>query len=138
MPRWTCPRCDRQFERANQAHECAPGVTVAELLSRHPAWVSEIYDGIIGHLRSLGPIHEDAVDVGIFLKSDRKIAEFRPLVRSAQFYLFLPDARDSARVVRHVRTGTDRFVHLIKLKSAADIDAELRSWLTESYDLNTD
>jgi hypothetical protein len=29
-------------------------------------------------------------------------------------------------------------VHLIKLTSAADIDAELRSWLTESYDLNTD
>jgi hypothetical protein len=138
MPRWTCPLCDRQFERANQSHDCAPGISAAELLSRHPAWVSEIYDRIISHLSSLGPIHEDAVDVGIFLKSDRKIAEFRPLVRSAQFYLFLPDARDNARVLRHVRTGADRFVHLIKLTSAADIDAELRSWLTESYDLNTD
>jgi uncharacterized protein DUF5655 len=138
MPRWTCPRCDRQFERANQAHDCAPGITVAELLSRHPAWVSEIYDRIIGHLSSLGPIHEDAVDVGIFLKSDRKIGEFRPLVRSARLYLFLPDARNSPLVQRSVRTGVDRTVHLIKLTSAADIDAELRSWLTESYDLNTD
>jgi len=26
------------------------------------------------HLISLGPVHEDAVNVGIFLKSDRKIA----------------------------------------------------------------
>jgi hypothetical protein len=138
MPRWTCPRCDRQFERANQAHDCAPGITVTELLSRHPAWVSEIYEPIISHLRSLGPIHEDAVDVGIFLKSDRKIAEFRPLVRSAQLYLFLPDARDAPRVQRSIRTGTDRMVHLIKLTSATDVDAELLRWLTESYDLNTD
>jgi hypothetical protein len=138
MPRWTCPRCDRQFERANQAHECAPGITVAELLARHPAWVSEIYDRIISHLTSLGPIHEDAVDVGIFLKSDRKIAEFRPRVRSAQLYLFLPAARESPPVQRSIRTGADRIVHLIKLTSAADIDAELRRWLTESYDMNTD
>jgi hypothetical protein len=138
MPRWTCPRCDRQFERANQAHDCAPGITVAELLSRHPAWVSEIYDRIISHLSSLGPIHEDAVDVGIFLKSDRKIAEFRPLVRSANLYLFLPDARDDPRSVRSVRTSADRFVHMIKLTSAAEVDAGMLSWLTESYDLNTD
>jgi hypothetical protein len=76
--------------------------------------------------------------VGIFLKSDRKIAEFRPLVRSAQLYLFLPDARDDPRVQRSIRTGVDRMVHLIKLTNAADVDAELQSWLTESYDLNTD
>jgi Domain of unknown function (DUF5655) len=111
---------------------------VAELLSRHPAWVSEIYDRIISHLSSLGPIHEDAVDVGIFLKSDRKIAEFRPLVRSANLYLFLPDARDDPRSVRSVRTSADRFVHMIKLTSAAEVDAGMLSWLTESYDLNTD
>jgi hypothetical protein len=54
MPRWTCPRCDREFERVNQSHECAPGITTTELLSRHPAWVGEIYDRIISHLRSLG------------------------------------------------------------------------------------
>jgi uncharacterized protein DUF5655 len=138
MPRWICPRCDRQFERANQAHDCAPGITVKELLSRHPAWVREIYQEIISHLRSLGPIHEDAVDVGIFLKSDRKIAEFRPKVRSAQLSLFLPDARDNPLVLRSVRTGADRIVHIIKLTSAEEVDDELLSWLTESYDLNTD
>jgi hypothetical protein len=34
-------------------------------------------------LGRLGPVHEDAVNVGIFLKNDRKIAEFRPRVRSS-------------------------------------------------------
>jgi hypothetical protein len=138
MPRWTCPLCDRQFERANQSHDCAPGISAAELLSRHPVWVSEIYDRIISHLRSLGPIHEDAVDVGIFLKSDRKIAEFRPLVRSARLNLFLPDVRDHPRVVRAVRVRADRFVHVIKLTRPEDVDDRLLSWLEESFDYHTD
>jgi hypothetical protein len=55
---------------------------VEALLARHPAWVADIYSAIIGPLGRLGPVHVDAVNVGIFLKSDRKIAEFRPRVRS--------------------------------------------------------
>ena len=55
-----------------------------------PAWVSEIYGAVIEHLSSLGPIHEDAVNVGIFLKSDSKIAEFRPRVRSVLLGLYFP------------------------------------------------
>ena len=100
MARWVCPRCDREFGGVNQAHVCAPGITVDELLGRHPDWVGEIYAVVIGHLQGLGPVHEDAVDVGIFLKGDRKIAEFRPLVRSVQLWLFLPDRREDPRITR--------------------------------------
>jgi len=93
---------------------------------------------MISHLASLGPIHEDAVDVGIFLKSDRKIGEFRPLVRSTQLWLFLPDERADPRVSRSVRTATGRYVHLIKITRADEVDDQLLGWLTESYDMNTD
>ena len=86
MTRWTCARCEREFGSVHQAHTCVPGITVEALLARHPAWVADIYRTLIGRLRSLGPVHEDAVNVGIFLKSDRKIAEFRPRVRSVQLF----------------------------------------------------
>ena len=36
MPRWTCPRCDREFGRANQAHTCVPGGTVADTFAGRP------------------------------------------------------------------------------------------------------
>ena len=83
-------------------------------------------------------MHEDAVDVGIFLKSDRKIAEFRPRVRSVQLWLFLPDRRDDPRITRSAATGADRFVHLIKLTAPEQVDAQVQEWLAESFDLNTD
>jgi hypothetical protein len=138
VPRWVCPRCDREFGRAGQSHVCVPGITPEELLSRHPGWVGEIYAAVIEHLRSLGPIHEDAVNVGIFLLSDHKLAEFRPRVRSVQLALCLPDRIESPRVSRIMRSGTDRFWHLIKLTGASQVDGELREWLDEAYLSNTE
>jgi Domain of unknown function (DUF5655) len=78
------------------------------------------------------------VEVGIFLKSDRTIAQFRPQVRSAQLWIFLPDPREDRRISRVVATGADRYVHLVKLTVPADVDEQVRAWLTESYDANTD
>jgi hypothetical protein len=138
VARWICPNCEREFGRVRQAHVCAPGITVQELLSRHPAWVAEIYTAVIDALRAAGPVHEDAVDVGIFLKSDRSIAQFRPQARSVQLWIFLPYPLENGRVSRVVATGIDRYVNLVKLTSPAEVDEKLRAWLTESYDANTD
>lgn len=138
MARWTCPNCEREFGAANQAHVCAPGISVEELLGRHPDWVTEIYDAVIGPLRTLGPVHEDAVDVGIFLKSDRKIAEFRPRVRSVLLSICLPSPRDDPRLMRVYPSGPDRYWHPVKLAGAEEVDEQLRAWLAESYDINTD
>ena len=34
--------------------------------------------------------------------------------------------------------AADRVVHMIKLTSPAQVDDQLREWLTEAYDFNTD
>jgi hypothetical protein len=107
-------------------------------LARHPPWVSEIYAAVIEHLSNLGPVHEDAVNVGIFLKSDRKIAEFRPRVRSVRLSLYLPYEMSDLRIARTLPAAADRIVHLFKLTSPAQIDDQLREWLAEAYNFNTD
>jgi hypothetical protein len=138
VARWRCPYCDREFASARQSHFCVPGITVNDLLNRHPRWVGEIYRAVIAHLSSLGPVHEDAVNVGIFLKSDRKIGEFRPRVRSVQLSLYLPYELTDARFARTLPTASDRIVHMINLTSADQVDDQLREWLSEAYDFNTD
>jgi Domain of unknown function (DUF5655) len=138
VTRWVCPNCEREFDAANQAHVCVPGITVNDLLARHPHWVSEVYQAIIDHLNSLGSVHEDAVNVGIFLKSDRKIAEFRPRVRSVQLGLYLSYELGDARIVRALPAASDRVIHLINLTSAQQVDDQLREWLSEAYGFNTD
>ncbi len=138
VARWTCPRCDRQFGSARQAHVCAPGVTVEQLLSRHPAWVGAVYAEVIAQLHTLGPVHEDAVDVGVFLKSDRTLAEFRPKVRSVQLWLLLPKAKSGPPVIRTTPVAADRVANVIGLTRPDQVDGLVRDWLSEAYDFATD
>jgi Domain of unknown function (DUF5655) len=138
VTRWVCPNCDREFASPNQAHVCVPGITVDDLLARHPRWVGEIYGAVIGHLKTLGPVHEDAVNVGIFLKSDRKIASFRPRVRSVLLSFFLPYELTDPRIARVLPVAAGRIAYMINLTSADQVDDQLQEWLTEAYDFNTD
>jgi hypothetical protein len=138
MTRWVCPNCEREFASANQAHVCVPGITVSDQLARHPGWVREIYGAVIDHLSSLGPVHEDAVNVGIFLKSDRKIAEFRPRVRSVLLSVYLPYELTDPRIARALPVASGRIAHMINLTSADEVDDQLREWLSEAYDFNSD
>ena len=115
-----------------------PGITVNDLLARHPDWVKQIYRLVIEHLSSLGPVHEDAVNIGIFLKSDRKIAEFRPRVRSVLLSIYLPYEMSDARIARTLPAAAGRVIHLITLTSPAQVDDQLREWLSAAFDFNTD
>jgi hypothetical protein len=134
MSRWTCPRCDREFERAHQAHVCVPGCTVEDTFAGRPPAQRAIYDAILAHLRSLGPVHVDAVSVGVFLKAQRKLAELRPMARSVSVGLFLPRLVDDPRIARRISVSADRTVHIVRLTVVDQLDDQLRGWLTEAYD----
>ena len=133
MARWTCPACEREFGRARQGHTCRPGGSVDETFEQAPAEQRAIYDAIVHHVRSIGPVHEDAVDVGVFLKSDRKLAEIRPHPRSLELALYLPFRVEGGRIRRVVSVGEGRHVHLLTLRQVGDVDEQVRDWLTLAF-----
>jgi hypothetical protein len=53
-------------------------------------------------------------------------------------HIVLPTIRDDPRVIRVMTSALDRHYHSIKLTSPEDVDDQVRSWLAEAYDLNTD
>ncbi len=137
MARWTCPRCDREFGRVHQSHTCLPGNSVDASFSAHPEQ-RPIYDAIVEYLAGMGPIHADAVSVGVFLKRDRKLAELRPRARWLSCSLYLVRAIDDARIARSLPVSAQRVANEVKLRSVADVDDQLRGWLAEAFDAATD
>lgn len=133
VPRWTCPRCDREFGRARQSHTCVPGGTVDAAFAGHLPRLRAVYDAIMGHLASLGPVHEDAVSVGVFLKRDRKLAEVRPRSRDVSLALYLPRPVRDPRIAKVYGPGGPRVVHMIVLREPGEVDEQLRGWLTEAF-----
>lgn len=134
MARWTCPECDREFGAARQPHTCVPGNTVDETFAGRPAAWRAVYDALLARLAGCGPVHEDAVKVGVFLLNERKFAEVRPMARSVKVYFFLPRRLDHPRLAGQLRVSADRVMHTVKLTSPADVDDELAGWLAEAYD----
>ena len=126
--RWTCPSCDREFGRARTSHVCVPGTTVESVFAGRPAYMLEVYQTILARLRESGPVHEDAVTVGVFLKARRKIAEVRPMVRGVKLHLFLP------RPVAGATQVTSESWWLQMTFRSADVDEGVLALLDEAYD----
>src|SRR5258705_11294463 len=138
MARWTCPRCDREFGRAHQSHTCVPGGTVEETFAGHPQSYVDAFNAILAHLSKLGPVHVDAVGVGVFLKSDRKLAEIRPMARGLAVWLMVSHSIPSPRISTTLRSSADRTASVIRIQGPSDVDDELCGWLTDAYDEATD
>lgn len=133
MARWSCPSCEREFDRARQAHVCAPGITVDLVFDGCPPWQRQAYEALVQPLRDLGDLHEDAVGVGVFLKRQRKLAEVRPLATMVRVAAFLPAEVPSPAVVRRMPLG-DRVLHVVNLRCPEDVDADLADLLLDAWE----
>ncbi|MFC7623871.1 DUF5655 domain-containing protein [Microlunatus sp. GCM10028923] len=133
MARWICPRCDREFAATGQGHSCVPGSTVEESLAPAAPWMRDCYAMIIEEVRQHGPVHEDAVRVGVFLKTERKLAEFRPRARTVRLTLYLPGQVEHPTLIS-AEPAAARVMHHFTLRSADDLDDELLGLVGLAYD----
>src|SRR3954471_22705769 len=134
VPGWICPDCGRQFGRAGQSHECAPAMTLEEYFSTGPPHERPVFDAVMRHLSSLGPVHVEPVSVGIFLKTPRKLAELRPMQRWVALSFSLRRRASHRTIVRKVMPYNGRFFHVANLTGPSDVDEALCDLLTEAYD----
>ena len=133
MAVWTCPECERRFGRRNQGHECAPAMTLEEYFSTGPERERPIFEAVMAHLDTVGPVHVEPVSVGIFLKRSRSFAQLRPMVRWVALSFALPRRLTSARIARRPESGGSRTWHVVNLRTADEVDDEVRDWLTEAF-----
>jgi hypothetical protein len=133
MAEWTCPDCGRLFARKGQGHACSPGMTVEEYFSTGPPWEQPIFERVMAHLETLGPVHADAVQVGIFLKNPRKFAELRPMTKWVAISFMLPRRASHPTISRKVNEYNGRFWHVCNVRDASEVDDALLELLSEAY-----
>ncbi|HEX2850713.1 MAG TPA: DUF5655 domain-containing protein, partial [Acidimicrobiales bacterium] len=132
-PAWTCPDCGRRFARASQSHECAPAMTLEEYFSTGPPHERPVFDAVMQHLATVGPVHVEPVSVGIFLKRSRTFAELRPMQRWVALSFSLRRRVSHPTITRKVMEWSGRYYHVANIREAGDVDDRIRGWLTEAY-----
>lgn len=128
---WTCPECRRQFGRRNQSHGCSPALSLDEYFASGSAIERPIYDAVVGHLETVGPIRVEAVQVGIFMKKVRTLAELRPRRDRVVLSILRSRVVRHPKVIKTLGGSGRRFAHFIDLRKATDVDDQVRDWLTE-------
>lgn len=133
MTAWVCPECRRQFGRSKQSHECAPAMSLEEYFSTGPERERPIFESVMRHLDTVGPVHVEPVSVGIFLKRGRTFAELRPMTRWVALSFSLSHPIAHRTVTRKVQHYNGRYFHVANLRGPEDLDDALRGSLTEAY-----
>ncbi len=114
-------------------HDCAPGLSLEEYFSSGPAHERPVFDAVMRHLDTVGPVHLDVVSVGIFLKNPRKFAELRPKDRWVAVAFTLERRATHPTITRKVVEHAGRFWHVANIHSADEVDPDLCDLLTEAY-----
>jgi hypothetical protein len=108
-------------------------MSLEEYFSTGPAHERPIFEAVMRHVNSLGPVHVEPVSVGIFLKRAQTFAELRPMQRWVALSFSLPRRVQHPTITRKVMRYHGRYYHVANLRRPEDLDDELRVWITEAY-----
>jgi Domain of unknown function (DUF5655) len=108
-------------------------MSLDEYFSTGPAHERPIFDAVMRHLETVGPVHVEPVSVGIFLKRSRTFAELRPMQHWVALWFSLPRPVRHPTITRKVVHYGGRHHHVANLRRAEDFDEALRGYLTEAY-----
>jgi hypothetical protein len=108
-------------------------MTLEDYFATGPERERPIFDAVMEHLESVGEVHVEPVSVGIFLKRSRSFAELRPMTKWVALSFTLPVRLDDPRIARRVAVSANRTWYVVNLREPADVDDQVRSWLTEAY-----
>jgi hypothetical protein len=131
---WVCPQCGRRFRRRGQTHECAPAMSLEEYFASGPERERPVFEAVMAHLDTLGPVHVEPVSVGIFIKKSGSFLELRPKARWVALSFMVPRRIQDPRIARKPVSYGGLTYHVVNLRGPEDVDDKVRAWLTEAYE----
>lgn len=113
---------------------CLPVMSLEERLGSLDANQRAICERILQMLPRIGDIEVEPVGVGFFLKRGVTFGSLRLRKTGIRLLVMLPRRLDHARLsASRPGRGANKIAHATTLRSAAEVDDDVRSWLAESY-----
>src|SRR3954466_12267644 len=133
-PLWRCPDCRRQFANRNQSHACGRS-TLASHFDGKPAKVRAIFDRLLALAKQNGPVIVLPEKTRIAFQVRMSFAAFVIRRNWVDGHVVLARRLESPRF-RRIETFSPRnHLHAFRLTGAEEVDAEVRGWLAEAYEV---
>lgn len=128
---WRCPTCGQTFVGRNMPHSCS--VVALDSHFEGAPELRAVFDAYLAAARASGPVTVNATKSRISFQARMRFAGIeRPRRRHIVGTFVLVRAIESPRL--RVQFVPPRYhVHRVVLRSADDVDDEVRGWLAEAY-----
>ena len=109
--------------------------TVASHFEKSASEIRAAYDALLSAARALGPFHEEPKKTSIHLVRTTAFAGVATRRNTLNLTLKASNRVESPRIHRAEQTSANRWHLELQLKGPDAVDAELRQWLSQAYDL---
>jgi predicted transport protein len=131
---WVCPRCQRTF--ASEGQFRSHDVTGLDPhFAGRPAELRTAFDTLVAALPA--DVHIDALKTAIILAARTTFAYVVVQRDRLSIGVFLDRALVSPRVTKIDHVSSGKVANVVDVREPGEIDGELRSWLSEAYDLRS-
>jgi hypothetical protein len=132
---WSCPRCGRRFANTNQPHSCGRW-TVDGFLRDASAHERALYDAFARAVHACGDVTDAPAKTRVGFQARMIFASVNRLKGGElRAHVVLTRRVEHARFTRVDELTPRCFVHHFTLCSPDEVDAAVRSWLAEAYDV---
>jgi hypothetical protein len=133
-PVGTCPRCGARLVSRNLWHSCGE-FALEDLFAASTPETLDLARAYVAMLRSLGDVQVLPQKTRLTAVARVRFAGLTPRREGFVATFALHRWLDSPRIVTTEEYGPRWRIHHVRIRSAADLDDELRGWLQESHDL---
>lgn len=130
-PLWKCPGCAREFANRNQTHACGR-YTLDHHFAGKPDHIRRIFDAFVTAVSEDGPVRMLPEKTRIAFQIRMSFAQLTPRKAWVDGHFVFARRVESPRF-RAIQTISARnHVHLFRLTSTSDVDAEFCDWIREA------
>jgi hypothetical protein len=130
---WICPKCGARLISRNLWHSCGR-FTLEDLFRNSPPEILELARRYVELLHSLGDVQVIPQKTRLVCVARVRFAGLSPRKNGFRVAFALRRWLKSARIVKTEDYGPRWRAHFVDIRSAGDLDDELKAWLKESHD----
>lgn len=131
-PLWKCPKCEREFATRNQTHSCGRHELEPHFEGKS-AEIRALFDALVAAIQEIGPARVLPEKTRIAFQVRMSFAQVMVRRQWLDGHLVLARRIEHSRFRKVQTFSPGNHVHIFRLRSPADIDAQFRAWLREAY-----
>jgi hypothetical protein len=108
-------------------------MSIEEYFATGPEFERVVFEAVAEHLDGVGAVRIEPLSVGIMFKRASTFAELRPIRNRVELSLMLSRPLQHPRIRKTWHGKGSRWAYFIDLRSSADVDEDVKDWLTEAY-----